>query len=230
MQLTTPLLAVLLAVSLPGSSAAQEDSPQPTSGLVGTWNGVTTTVAGKSEWQMVVAEDMSAELIGESVKGAASKFMLKDGKLSFLLSLPAKDGDRVEIAFAGKLSEDSFEGALSLPGFGAIAKVSANKAAAADLTAMVGKWKMVSASEMGNRSSSMVIKADGSGTADFGEFGRFPLDYIELVGESLAWGINADFGGQQVYIEFEGKLEGTRFSGSLWAGEAEIATVTGNKQ
>ncbi|MHC5063682.1 MAG: hypothetical protein ACYTG5_06885 [Planctomycetota bacterium] len=224
------LLALSLALAIPTSIVAQDDSPKSGAALVGTWNLAATTVAGKSEWQMIVAEDMTTELWGESVKGSASKIALKGDKLSFLLELAPEDGKGVELAFAGKMEEDSFKGTLSLPGLGDIAKVSASKAPEVDLTPLVGKWKMVSESEMGSRTSSMVIKADGTGSADFGEFGKFALDYVDLQGDALGWGINADFGGQQVYLEFEGKLEGTRFSGSLWAGDMEIASVTGTKQ
>ena len=93
-------------------------------------------------------------------------------------------------------------------------------------------WKRPSTStDLGERTSTLVINADMSGTVNFGEFGSFPLDYVDIVnGNELWWGIAASFGDQQIYIEFAGKLEGETFSGGMWVADQEMAQITATKK
>ena len=178
---------------------------------------------------------------------AVRDLALKGDKLSYVLAVASR-GQKFELAFAGTLSASTFSGRYSLPGLGEIAEVTAakaetkaetkpkadtkakDKATDTETAVMVGTWTLVGESDMGRQESSMVINSDLTGSVDFGEFGIFKLDYVEVKGDLLGWGVAADFGEQQVYIEFEGMLFGEKFTGSLWAGDREVASMTGTKK
>ncbi len=210
-------------------AAATVTETEGTAALIGTWNGTSATLGGKTNWRLVVAADLSAVVETEGGSMTVRDLALHGDKLSYVVSVVSK-GQKFELAFAGTLVASSFSGRYRIPGLGEIAEVTATKANPTDMAIMVGTWILVGESERGRQESSMVIHADLTGSVDFGEFGVFKLDYVELKGDLLGWGIDADFGGQQIYIEFEGKLVGEKFSGTLWAGDREVASMSGTKK
>ncbi len=226
-----------------GTRAAVPTKVEGATLLVGTWNGTSAILGRTTSWALVVAEDLSAVVETEGGSMAVRDLALKGDKLSYVLAVASK-GQKFELAFAGTLSQSTFSGRYSLPGLGEIAEVTAakaetkpkadtkakDKATDTETAVMVGTWTLVGESDMGRQESSMVINADLTGSVDFGEFGVFKLDYVEVKGDLLGWGVAADFGEQQVYIEFEGRLDGEKFTGSLWAGDREVASMSGTKK
>lgn len=201
-----------------------------TTALVGTWNGTSTIVGGDLTFQLVVNEDMTGTITSEVGTMPVHNISLQGGQLTYALAVESQ-GQRYELTFAGKLEGSTITGRYSLPSLGEIAEVIAVKAAAVDMTVMVGTWEMTAETEGGQQQSSMVINEDLSGTVSFGEFGSFPLDYVEIrEGNELWWGIAATIQDNQVYIEFAGKLDGEKFTGGIWVGDQEVARITGTKK
>ncbi len=201
-----------------------------TAALVGTWNGSSSTAQGEQTFKLVINADLTGTIESEQGTLPVRNIALKDGQLTYAIAIDF-GGESFEIMFAGKLEGSTITGGYSVPSFGEVAQVTAVKLEVADMAVMVGTWEMTAETEAGQQQTSMVVNADFSGTVSFGEFGSFPLDYIEIrEDDELWWGIAATIQDNQVYIEFAGKLDGEKFTGGIWVGDQEVARITGTKK
>jgi hypothetical protein len=202
--------------------------------MVGTWNITSSTLTGEAEWRLVVGEDLTGVCHNGDLAMPVSGMKVEGESLTFKVAVTA-DGAQYELTFNGTMGEAGFAGRFSLPGLGAIAEVSAVAAPGAaagpatDMSVLVGSWQLSSRSDMGQQQSTLTINSDFTGSMSVGEM-SMPLDYVDLQGDELSFGIAVNMGGANSYIEFWGKLTGGTFNGAIWAQGQEVATIKGTKK
>ncbi|MEZ4777563.1 MAG: amidohydrolase family protein [Bacteroidia bacterium] len=102
--------------------------------------------------------------------------------------------------------------------------------------AVVGKWNIVTRSQMGERPGVLVIKNEGgalSGTISFeGSNGQMSndLDVVEFDGKELTFSYTFDMRGQSAEIEATAAIEGNKLSGTMTFGEFGSFPIEGEKE
>ena len=82
-------------------------------------------------------------------------------------------------------------------------------------TALIGKWDLTTTSDMGTRTSRLVIEPDLTGTYEsFG--GEIPIKDLKLNGNQVAFSVEfGGFGGNTFQQTFKGTLDGKTLKGQL---------------
>lgn len=102
--------------------------------------------------------------------------------------------------------------------------------------AVVGKWNIVTRSQMGERTGVLVIKNEGgtlSGTISFeGPNGSISndLDVVEFDGKELNFSYTFEMQGQSAEVETDAAVEGNKFTGTMTFGEFGSFPIEGEKE
>lgn len=217
-------LAVLLAI---GSVANAADAPDPT----GKWDIVVDMGGSPLEATLDITKNDDGTYAGvlDSPMGPleVDKVDYTPGETIGFTQTIGEGDAAMEFSFDGKFtSDDAFEGVLKsqmgeMPVTG--------KRAGSDAGASV--WDMVSESDIGTIESVFTMNADGTASLSNEADGtEVAVNDLKRDGDMLTYAIVFELDGQEIPLDFEGKIDGNSLTGEYLMQGSPVATVTANKR
>jgi hypothetical protein len=193
-------------------------------GPVGDWN-LTAEFGGRTnESTLTVSKDgdeLQAIMVGQRGERELDEVAFADGVLTFDMTFD-RQGQEMTLSFSGKIAGDTLDGNWSSD-FGDF-PVSGKRAAAK--SSVVGTWKLMVESPLGNNARELIIKPDMTGSYGGGDFPSFPIEDIKVDGDSATMEVTLEGQGQEIECAIKLKFDGDKVSGSLDYGDGE-ATIVG---
>lgn len=214
-------LAMALAIAaLAPVAAFAADGP------VGEWDLVLDVLGEETLATLTIAEK-DGEYSGttESDQGVAelSDIGYEDGELTFTIYIEEAG---ITVDFTGTIDGDSLEGKFEIPDQGFEMPASGTRGGA--VVAIVGTWKLMVESQIGNNPRDLVINADMSGTYGGGDFDDFDISNLTIEGDVVEFDVTLSVQGQDLPSHVTLTLDGNKVKGVLDFGQGE-ASIVGEK-
>ena len=207
-------LAILALMAIPVVAGA---SP------VGEWD-LTIDAQGQPTPVTMTITEEGGELAGliDSDQGTAelSKVVYDAGALTFILEI-VEMGMTME--FEGTINGDAIEGLLLMPDMGMEMATTGTRGGAAP--AIVGAWKLMVESQLGNNPRDLVVNDDLSGTYGGGDFDAFDISNLSVEGDAVEFDVTLSVQGQDLPSHVSLTLNGDKVEGELDYGEGTAAIV-----
>ncbi len=94
---------------------------------------------------------------------------------------------------------------------------------------IVGTWKLMVESQLGNNPRHLVVNADLTGTYGGGDFGTFAFKNIKIDGNMVQFDVTLSVQGQELPSHVTLTLDGNKLTGKLDFGQGE-ASIVGEKE
>lgn len=158
---------------------------------------------------------------GESTDLRDVKF--EGGTLSFVRSVNYQ-GSEFDITYSGTIDGDSITGAFSTPA-GDLETNGTRGGATAD-AGLAGNWKLMVDSQLGENERGLNVKDDMSAVY-VAEGEEFEVEDLKLEGSDVTFSVTLSLQGQDLALDFEGKLDGDSLTGELFMDGGSVAEVDG---
>jgi hypothetical protein len=193
-------------------------------GAVGTWKLMVDSPLGNNERQLVIKPDMSGSYGGG---GDFPTFPIEkikvDGDTATMDVTLAAQGTELDCTITLKFAGDKVTGSLDY-GDGEAAIVGER-----GKSPIVGTWKLMVDSQLGENERELVINPDLSGTYGGGDFPEFPISNLKVDGDTATMDVTLDVQGQEIPATITLKLADGKVSGTLDYGQGE-AEIEGKRQ
>lgn len=192
-------------------------------GIVGTWEVTSESQLGTRKRTLIVKEDLSATLKGESDEYAVSDLKVENGKVTFKWTLK-EQGNDIPLEFEGTITGRNLKGVYKMDGQEA-AQVAGVKQlpVASDPALMAGTWSLEIDSPIGKLEHKLTVNADGTTEYDQGTE-KGPVSNL-VVGKEVSWDVNI----QGYDVKFKGTLDGDSLTGSYHLDGEPVAPTTGKR-
>jgi len=87
-------------------------------------------------------------------------------------------------------------------------------AASAAASSIVGTWEFTWETQQGTRTNTLKIRADMTGTYAMRDT-EFPITDLKVSGDDVTFKVTMNFGGNDVPMEFKGKMDGKTLKGQF---------------
>ena len=168
----------------------------------GTYKGVLSSIQGNTEIETITIEG---------------------GKVSFEAEVDMQ-GTPMKISFVGKIDGDSLSGVLSSD----MGDMNLTGERAKPEGGIVGTWKLTSESALGTLERDLVINADMTGKY-ITDDNEFDIENLTVDGENVSFDLTLDVQGQEMALNFQGKLDGDSLAGEFFADGSSVAQVTASR-
>ncbi len=195
-------------------------------GPVGEWNVLVNANGQESPSTLTIVEEggrYSGTAASDQGVTELSEISYEDGTLSFTIELPEAG---ISIAFAGTIDGDSLQGRFEIPDMGV--ELPATGARKGGTSAIVGTWKLMVESQLGNNPRELVVHPDMSGTYGGGSFAHFPISNVKIDGNNVQFDVTLSFQGQDLPCHGTLTLDGNSIGGELDYGMG-ASTIVGEK-
>ncbi len=212
-------MALAIAILAPGAAFAAD-------GPVGEWDVLIDNQGQETPGTIIIVEkDGEYSGTAESVQGIIelSDISFEGGELTFSADIPDAD---MTIGFVGTIDGNSLKGIFEIPDMGFEMAVSGTRGGAA--VAIVGTWKLMVESQLGNNPRDLVVNADMSGTYGGGDFDDFDISNLTAKGKVVEFDVTLSVQGQDLPSHVTLTLEGNKVTGTLDFGQGE-ASIVGEK-
>lgn len=152
-----------------------------------------------------------------------SEIEFEDGTLTFKIVVEEAG---MTLDFSAIIDGDSMSGTLSIPDSGIEMSVTGTRGGAAPT--IVGTWKLMVDSQLGNNPRDLVVNEDLSGTYGGGDFDSFDIDDLKVDGNSVEFDVTLSVQGQELPSHVTLTLDGNKVSGELDFGDG-TASIVGEK-
>jgi len=191
--------------------------------IVGTWKLMVDSQLGENQRELVVKADMTGTYGGGGFAAFPISNLKVDGDTATMDVTLDVDGTEVPSTITLKVAGDKISGKLDY-GQGE-ATIVGERAK----VAIVGTWKLMVDSQLGENKRELVVKADMTGTYGGGGFAAFPISNLKVDGDTATMDVTLDVDGTEVPSTITLKLAGDKISGKLDYGQGE-ATIVGERE
>ena len=219
-ELTGTVTSDLGEMSLTGSRVVEED-------YSGDWT-IALDFQGTplpAELTMEANDDGTYKGVLSSIQGNTEipSISIAGGKISFEAEVDAQ-GTPMKISFVGEMDGDEFSGVLSSD----LGDMNLTGARAKPAGGIVGTWKLISDSQLGKLERDLVINDDMTGKYITDE-NEFDIENLVVDGENVTFDLALDVQGQEMALNFQGKLDGDSLAGEFFADGSSVAQVTASR-
>ncbi len=201
-----------------GNHVSADDGP------VGTWD-LTADFGGRTNESSLTitkaGDELTAKMQSPRGERDLDEVSFADGVLKFDMTFD-RQGQQMTLHFSGKVDGDKLDGnwASDFGEFPVSGKRTGAKAS------VVGTWKLMVDSPLGNNARELVIKPDMTGSYGGGsEFPTFPLKNVKVDGDSATMDVTLEGQGQTIECTITLKIDGDKVTGSLDYGDGEAKIV-----
>jgi hypothetical protein len=192
-------------------------------GVVGTWNLMVDSPLGNNPRELVIKADMTGSYGGGDFPAFPIEKIKVDGDTATMDVTLEGQGQEMECTIALKFAGDKVTGSLDY-GDGE-ATIVGERAK----NPIVGTWKLMVDSQLGENERELVIKPDMTGTYGGGDFPEFPISNLKVDGDTATMDVTLEVQGQEIPAKITLKLDGGKVSGTLDYGQGE-AEIEGNRE
>lgn len=219
---TMPYLATALAIiALLPAAAFAADGP------VGEWNILVHAEDPPSPATLTIVEEdgkYSGTAVSDQGLTELSDISYEDGELSFKIWIEEAG---MSIGFTGTIDGDSLEGNFEIPDMGVLLPTTGTRGGGTP--AIVGTWKLMVESQLGNNPRDLVVNADKTGTYGGGDFDDFAISNLEIDGDMVQFDVTLSLQGQDFPSHVTLTLDANKIKGKLDYGFGE-STIVGEKE
>lgn len=192
-------------------------------GAVGTWKLMVDSPLGNNERQLVIKPDMSGSYGGGDFPSFPIEKIKVDGNTATMDVALEGQGQEIEVTIALTFDGDKVTGSLDY-GDGE-ATIVGERAK----NPIVGTWKLMVDSQLGENERELVINPDLTGTYGGGDFPEFPISNLKVDGDTATMDVTLDVQGQEIPATITLKLADGKVSGKLDYGQGE-AEIEGKRE
>lgn len=195
-------------------------------GPVGEWDVVITAQGQDAAAPLKIIEKdgaYSGTLSPPDGSRELSDIKFADGTLTFKIEIEEAG---MTLEFTGKIEGDSITGTLSIPDMGMDMPLKGKRAGGTP--AIVGKWKLMVDSQLGNNPRDLVVNDDLSGTYGGGDFDEFDISDLKVDGNSVEFDVTLSVQDQELPSHVTLTLDGNKATGELDFGQG-TASIVGEK-
>jgi hypothetical protein len=174
--------------------------------------------------KLIVSQAQDGKLEGKWIEEMGehtiSNIKFEGDKLTFVRKSKIEDME-FETTYEGTVKGDELSGKLK----GEMGEWQANGHRLG--VPLIGKWELTVTSDMGTRTSMMMVDTDMTGRYEFFG-GEIPMKELKLEGDNVTFNIEFGPPDQPFKMEFKGKLEGKTLKGKMES-ERGTSEITGKK-
>jgi hypothetical protein len=184
------------------------------SALIGKWTLTSVSERGTRNLTMVVYPDLTGRYESFGGEIPMKDLKLEGNQVTFAIEMGFGD-QTFKSNFKGTLQDGTIKGQMtSERGTSEITGKKLAPAAAA-ASSIVGTWEFVREGQDGTRrTSTLKIKPDMTGTYTMRD-NEVPVTDLKVSGDEVTFKVTMNFGGNDVPMEFKGKLEGKALKGQF---------------
>ncbi len=159
---------------------------------------------------------------GESTDLRDVKF--EGGTLTFVRSVDYQ-GSEFDINYSGTIDGDSITGAFTTPA----GELETNGSrGGGDAPGLAGNWKLMVDSQLGNNERGLNVAKDMTAVY-VAEEEEFEVEDLEVDGDAVSFSVSLSLQGQDLTLEFDGKLDGDKLNGEFLMDGSSVAEITGTR-
>lgn len=188
--------------------------------LIGKWILTAVSERGTRNLLMTVNPDLTGRY-----EFFFSEIPMKDLKLEgnqVTFTIESSFGDQTfKSEFKGKLEDGTLKGQMTsergtseITGKKLPTTAAPAAAVSASASSIVGTWEFTRETQQGTRTSTLTIKPNMTGTYKMRDT-EVPVTDLKVSGDEVAFKVTMNFGGNDVPMEFKGKLEGKTLKGQF---------------
>lgn len=151
------------------------------------------------------------------------KVTIAEGKINFAQTIDMGDGNKMDVSFDGMYRGNAFDGTFTTS-MGPAEARGIRKA----LGGLVGRWDVTSNSQAGELKRTLTVNKGLSGTYASDE-AAWDIRDINTDGEKITFGVTVSLQGQDLPLNFEGKVEGDALKGQFFADGNPVSEVSGTR-
>ena len=193
------------------------------SSLVGTWELMVDSPLGNNARQLVIQADGNGSYGGGQLPMFPISDLEMDGQTATMEVTLKSDQGELPCTINLEIDGDNVKGTLDYGDGEAdiVGKRATNP--------IVGTWKLMVASQLGENERELVVKPDMTGTYGGGELPNFPVSNVKVDGDKVTMDVEIDFQGQQFSANVTLKLDGDKVTGNLDYGQGD-GSIEGQRQ
>ncbi len=163
------------------------------------------------------------EADGESSDLRDVKF--EDGTLSFVRTVNYQ-GSEFDITYSGTIDGDAITGAFTTPA--GDLETNGTRGGGGDAPGLAGNWKLMVDSQLGKNERGLNVAKDMTAVY-VAEDEEFEVEDLAVDGDAVSFMVTLALQGQELPLEFKGKLDGDNLTGEMFMDGSSVAEVTGTR-
>jgi hypothetical protein len=186
--------------------------------LIGKWLLTAVSERGTRELLMTINPDLTGRYEFFFAEIPIKDLKLEGNQVTF--TVESSFGDRTfRSDFKGTVQNGTLKGQMTSDRgtseiTGKKLPPTAGAAASAAGSALAGTWEFTRETQQGTRTSTLTIKPDMAGTYKMRDT-EFPVTDLKVQGDEVTFKVTMTFNGNEVPMEFKGKVEGTTLKGEF---------------
>lgn len=190
---------------------------------VGTWKLMVDSPLGNNPRELVIKPDMTGTYGGGDLPAFPIENVNLDGATAAMEVTLKSDQGELPCTVRLKFDGDKVTGSLDYGDGEATIVGERGK------NPLVGTWKLIVNSQLGENEHELVIKPDMSGTYGGGDFENFPVSNVKVDGNTATMDVALELQGQAFPVTIKLKIEGDKVTGNLDYGQGD-ASIEGKRE